>query len=139
MSPQVHQLLPLGLVIGFRRNVPLSSGAAPLHDFSQSIAPNRTQRSWPAHCPSRAPQTPATAPTTQRLCQLSPRQTPGTNGAKRWTFFCLSSVLRWIWETFGDFLTFAIKTEAVRLFCDVILPNTIFKLLLISQLLFNII
>lgn len=75
--------------------------------------PDRTQQSWPAVWPTTAPRTPATAPTTQSLCRSSRRRTPGTNGAKRWIFSCLSSALRWTWEMFGDFRTYVIKTAAV--------------------------
>lgn len=42
------------------------------------------------------------------------RRSRGTNGAKKWTFFCQWSVLLWIWGTCGDFLTSATKTAEVK-------------------------
>ncbi|KAK1892783.1 Lymphoid-restricted membrane protein [Dissostichus eleginoides] len=46
-------------------------------------------------------------------CRPSHRRTPGTNGAKKWIFSCLSLALRWTWEMFGDFRMYVIKTVAV--------------------------
>lgn len=91
-------------------------GAAPLTDFFTVRCLSRTQQPWPALWPTQAPLTPATPPTTPRppsRCRPSHRRTPGTNGAKKWIFSCLSLALRWTWEMFGDFRMSVIKTVAV--------------------------
>lgn len=111
-APQCSErLLPLLSCHHHRRH----SLSGPLRDFFTVRCPDRSPQSWPAVRPTTAPRTPPTAPTARRRCRSLRRRTPGTNGAKRWIFSCLSSVLRWTWETFGGFRTFVIKTAVVSL------------------------